>query len=160
MRTVEVLFVIIILLGAFVITTQFAVLPSPSQAFGTNLRELSQSTLETLDAQGALSETIFKESSDSAWGDLQKALSASLPPNIVYNLSVYDLSANPDGIVTYQLANSISDASFGADSEADSSIVTSPNVTFTQEPQKVGESTNQNTRDHFSSLSGWYFPLP
>ena len=91
MRTVEVLFVIIILLGALIITTQFAVLPPPSQAFGTNLRELSQSTLETLDAQGALSETIFKNPLDPDWGDLQKAISASLPPNLVYNFSVYDL---------------------------------------------------------------------
>jgi len=159
MRTVEVLFVIIILLGAFVITTQFAVLPPPSQAFGTNLRELSQSTLETLDAQGTLSETVFKAYDDSAWGDLQKALSASLPPNIVYNLSIYDLTANSQGVVTYQLANSISDAGFGADSDASSLMLTSPNVTFTQDPQKVGESTGQNITLYIlncSDANGWW----
>jgi len=159
MRTVEVLFVIIILLGAFVITTQFAVLPSPSQAFGTNLRELSQSTLETLDAQGTLSETVFKDSNDAAWGDLQKAISASLPPNVVYNLSIYDLTANSQGVVTYDLANSISDASFGADSDSASSLVTSPNVTFTQDPQKVGESTGQNITLYIlncNDANGWW----
>jgi len=159
MRTVEVLFVIIILLGAFVITTQFAVLPSPSQAFGTNLRELSQSTLETLDAQGTLSETIFKGTSDPAWGDLQKAISASLPPNVVYNLSVYDLSANSQGVVNFQLANSISDTSFGADSDASSLMLTSPNVTFTQDPQKVGESTGQNITLYIlncNDANGWW----
>jgi hypothetical protein len=159
MRTVEVFFVIIILLGAFVITTQFAVLPSPSQAFGTNLRELSQSTLETLDAQGTLSETIFKDYDDPAWGDLQKALSASLPPNIVYELSVYNLSTNPEGIVNYQLTNSISDASFGADSDAASLLVTSPNVTFTQDPQTVGESTGQNNTLYIlncEDANGWW----
>ena len=79
MRTVEVLFVIVILLTAFAITTQFAVLPSPREAFGTNLRGLSQSTLEMLDAKGVLSETVFKDISDPAWAELQKALSASLP---------------------------------------------------------------------------------
>jgi len=159
MRTVEVIFVIAILLGAFVITTQFAVLPSPSQAFGTNLRELSYSTLETLDAQGSLSATIFEDSSNPAWGDLQRALSSSLPPNVVYNLSVYDLSANPEGTVTYQLANSISDASFGADSDASSLLVTSPNVTFTQNPQKVGESTGQSITLYIlncEDANGWW----
>jgi hypothetical protein len=159
MRTVEVLFVIIILLGAFFITTQFAVLPPPSQAFGTNLRELSQSTLETLDAQGTLSETIFKNLDDPAWGDLQKAISASLPPNVVYNLSVYNLSTNLQGVVTYQLLNSISDASFGADSDASSLMLTSPNVTFTQDPQKVGESTGQNITLYIlncNDANGWW----
>jgi len=159
MRTVEVLFVIMILLGAFVITTQFAVLPSPSQAFGTNLRELSRSTLETLDAQGTLSETIFKNPLDPAWGDLQKALSASLPPNVVYNLSIYDLTANSQGVVTYELANSISDASFGADSDASSLMLTSPNVTFTQDPQKMGESTGQNITLYIlncNDANGWW----
>ena len=159
MRTVEVLFVIVILLGTFVITTQFAVLPSPRQAFGTNLRELSQSTLETLDAQGALSETIFKESSDPAWGDLQKVLSASLPPNIVYNLSSYDLSANSQGVVTYQLVHSISDASLGADSDSASSILTSPDVTFSQHRQIVVGSTGQNITLYIlncTDANGWW----
>jgi hypothetical protein len=159
MRTVEVLFVIIILLGAFIITTQFAVLPPPNQAFGTNLRELSQSTLETLDARGTLSETIFKNPLDPAWGDLQKAISASLPPNIVYNLSIYDLSANSQGVVTYQLVNSISDSSFGTDSDSASLMLISPNVAFTQDPQKVGESTGQPITLYIlncSDANGWW----
>ncbi len=159
MRTVEVLFVIVILLTAFLITTYFAVLPSPSQAFGTNLRELSQSTLETLDANGILSATAFEDPNDPAWADLQKALSASLPPNIVYNLSIYDLTADSQGTVTYQLANSISDANFGADSEAASLMVTSPNVTFTEDPQKVGESTGQNITLYIlncNDANGWW----
>ena len=159
MRTIEVLFVIIILLTAFFITTYFAVLPSSSQAFGTNLRELSQSTLETLDAQGMLSETVFKPEDDPTWGELQKALSATLPPNIVYKLSSYDLTADSEGVVTYQLANSISDASFGADSDAASLMVTSPNVTFTEDPQKVGESTGQNITLYIlncNDANGWW----
>jgi len=158
MRTVEVLFVIVILLGAFVITTQFAVLPSPRQAFGTNLRELSQSTLETLDAQGTLSETIFKDYDDPAWADLQKALSASLPPNIVYNLNVYNLSTNQDDVVTYHLEHSISDANLGADSDASSLLVTSPDVTFTQDPQKVGGTEHPITLYilNCSDANGWW----
>ena len=159
MRTVEVLFVIVILLTAFVITTQFAVLPSPSDAFGTNLRELSQSTLETLDMQGILSATVFEDPSDEAWGDLQKAISASIPPNMVYNFSVYDLTANSGGVVTYDLEHSISDASFGSASDVASLMVTSPDVTFTQDPQKVGESTGQNITLYIlncSDSNGWW----
>jgi hypothetical protein len=158
MRTVEVLFVIIILLSAFFITTYFAVLPSPSQAFGTNLRELSQSTLETLDADGILSQTVFKDPTDPAWADLQKALSASLPPNIIYNLSVYDLSAT-EGVVTYDLEHSISDASSGVESRATSLLVASPNVTFTEDPQKIGESTGQNITLYIlncNDANGWW----
>ena len=159
MRTVEVLFVIIILLTSFFITTYFAVLPSSSQAFGTNLRELSQSTLAILNTDGILSATVFEDPDDPAWGDLQKALSTTLPPNIVYNLSIYDLTADPQGVVTYQLANSISDANFGADSDAASLMVTSPNVTFTEDPQKVGESTGQNITLYIlncNDANGWW----
>jgi len=159
MRTVEVIFVIVILLGAFVITTQFAVLPTPRQAFGTNLRELSLSTLETLDAKGVLSETVFKESSDPAWGNLQNAISASLPPNMVYNLSVYDLSTKSGGSVSYQLTNSISDSGFGADSDAASLLIASPNVTFAQDSQKVGENMGQNIPLYIlncDDANGWW----
>jgi hypothetical protein len=160
MRTVEVLFVIVILLSAFLITSYFAVLPSPSQAFGTNLRELSQSTLETLDADGILSMTVFEDPDDPAWADLQRALSASLPPNIVYNLNVYNLSTNSAGTaVDYQLTNSISDASLGADSDAASLLVTSPDVTFTQNPQKIGERTGQPITLYIlncSDANGWW----
>lgn len=139
MRTVEVLFVIIIILGAFMLASQFAVLPSPRQIYGTNLRELAQSTLETLDTKGILTEAVFKPPSDPSWGDLQRALSASLPPNIVYNLSVLDISTPSNGIVDYQLLKSISDtSSFGVDSEAASLLLTSPSVTFSMTPERIG----------------------
>ena len=139
MRTIEVLLVIIIILGAFTIASQFAVLPSPRQIFGTNLRELAQSTLETLDAEGILTEAVFSPPSDPSWGDLQRVLSASLPPNIVYNLSVLEISTPSNGLVDYYLVKSISDASsFGVDSEAASFLVTSPEVTFSMTPEKIG----------------------
>ena len=157
MRTVEVLFVIVILLSAFVITSQFAVLPSPRQAFGTNLRQLSQSTLDVLDTQGVLSKTVFSDSSGD-WGDLKKALSASLPPNIVYNLTVCDISAGSDGLADYQLVKSISDTSFGGDSDSASLLVTSPDVTFTQDLEKI-QSAGQNITLYIlncEDTNGWW----
>lgn len=158
MRTVEVLFVIMILLSAFFITTYFAVLPSSSEAFGTNLRELSQSTLETLDSQGILSATVFEDQNSTAWGDLQKALSASLPPNIVYNLNVYNLSTVA-GDITYDLEHSISDGNLGVNSDASSLLVTSPDVTFIQDPQKIGARTGENITLYIlncNDANGWW----
>jgi len=138
MRTVEVLFVIIIILGAFMISTQFAVLPSPRQIFGTNLRELAVSTLQTLDAKYNLSRIAFSDDSDT-WVVLQKALSASLPPNIVYNLTVFSINST-GGVVTYQLVSSISNAEgdLGVGSESASCLVTSSKVTFGITPEKIG----------------------
>lgn len=158
MRTVEVLFVIIIILGSFGFASQFAVLPSARQAFGTELGELAQSTLETLDAQGVLSATVFNDVGDDSWGNLQKALSASLPVNVVYNLTVYDLSEDSNAI-SYQLSNSVSDASFGIDSDSASLLVTSPNVTFSQDPEKVGESMGDEITLYIlncSDANGWW----
>ena len=158
MKTVEVLFVIIILLTSFGIATQFAVLPSARQAFGTELGELAQSTLETLDAKGVLSATVFNEVSHDSWGALQNALSASLPVNVVYNLTVYDLSTT-GGIITYQISNSVSDASFGEDSDSASLLVTSPDVTYSQDSQMIGENTGNPITLYIlncSDANGWW----
>jgi len=160
MRTVEVLFVIIIIFGAFIVATQFAVLPSPRQIFGTNLRELAVSTLQTLDAAGNLTRTVFKSPSDPAWEILKNALSTSLPPNIVYNLSVFEISSS-GGVVTYRLVASISDTEgdLGAGSEAASYLVTSPNVTFSITPEKIGEKSGKNITLYIlncNDANGWW----
>ncbi|RLI21069.1 hypothetical protein DRO45_02830, partial [Candidatus Bathyarchaeota archaeon] len=81
MRTIEVFLVIIIITGAFIIASFFAVLPSPRQISPLNLRRLALTTLQTLDADYSLSEIVFKNSSDPSWSELQIALSACLPPN-------------------------------------------------------------------------------
>ena len=49
MRTIEVFMVAIILFAAVAITVHFAILPSPSNISGRNLRELALSTIETLE---------------------------------------------------------------------------------------------------------------
>jgi hypothetical protein len=139
MKTIEILLVILILFGAFFVTSQFAVLPSPRLISSPNLRELAKTMLQTLDVKGELSLIAFKGSSDPSWNNLQNALASSLPPNIVYNLSVYDIVTLPDGTVTYSLAHSISSNKgySSVDSETASYFVTSPNVTYTITPQKV-----------------------
>ena len=127
MRTIEILLTVTILFSAFMVVSYFAVLPSPRLVSSSNLRELAFSTLETLDANGEFSKTAFASFSDSSWTNLQIALMASLPPNIVYNLSVYDIVTSANGVVTYRSVRSFSNSQgdLGESSDSSSHIVTS-----------------------------------
>ena len=134
MRTVEAILVIGILGSAFVIGSFFAVLPSPRQISSINLQELAFTTLQMLDQNNALNQIVFKNNSDASWGYLQAALSASLPPNVLYNFTVYNMT----GTGQYTSLNSFSNTKtgLGTSSETASIIVPSSNVTFSFTPQK------------------------
>jgi hypothetical protein len=158
MRTIEIFMVIIIITAAFIISSLFAVLPSPRQVSPLNLRRLALTTLQTLDVDHDLSETVFNESNNLAWGQLQIALSACLPPNIVYNLTAYEVSS---GSVTelYTPIKSISNAeSLGIASDAGSYLVASSNVTFDVTPEKIGEHGGGGTLYilNCSDGNGWW----
>lgn len=158
MRTIEIFLVIIIITGAFIISSFFAVLPSPRQVSPLNLQRLALTTLQTLDIDYDLSETVFKPENDSAWGELQIALSACLPPNIVYNLTVYDVLSG-SGPKLYNLTESISNAgSLGIASDAASYLVASSNVTFNVIPEKIGEHGGGGTLYilNCSDARGWW----
>jgi hypothetical protein len=137
MRSVEILLVIIILTGAFIIASSFAVLPEPRQASPVNLRRLALTTLQMLDSDHELSKVAFSD--DSAdWSELQVALSASLPPDVVYNLTVYDVDSSGSGAELYTYVKHISNAeSLGVASDASSYFVASSNVTFAFTPEKI-----------------------
>jgi hypothetical protein len=143
MRTIEVFLVIIIITGAFIIASFYAVLPVPRRVSPLNLRRLALTTLQVLDADYSLSEIVFKNPEDpdyeSSWKQLQVALSALLPPNIVYNLTVYIVRR--EGVEElYTPLRFISNAeSLGIQSEAASYLVASSNVTFRVVPQKIGD---------------------
>jgi len=161
MRSVEIFFVAIILFLAFTVTSYFAVLPSPSAVSGLNLRELGLSTLETLDANGDLSKTVFSNTLDPSWASLQIALTASLPPNVVYNLTVYDIETSLGGVVTYRLVKSFSDSQsdLGVGSDASSYVVESSDVKFAVTPQKIGERTGKNITLYIlncNDANGWW----
>jgi hypothetical protein len=141
MRTVEVLMVVIILTGAFIAASYFAVLPWPRQVSPLDLSRLSLTTLETLNSENDLSQAAFNTGNATLWGNLQIALSACLPPNVVYNLTVYNVNSGQDGTTLYIPQQSISNAaSLGISSEASSYLVSSSNVTFNPVAQKIGES--------------------
>jgi hypothetical protein len=161
MRTIEVLLSVTILFAAFMVISYFAVLPSPRLVSSPNLSELASSTLNTLDSNGELSKTAFASLSDPSWTNLQNALTASLPPNIVYNFSVYNIVTSASGVTTYGLVNSFTDSqgSLGATSYSSSYIVTSSNVTFTATPQKIGQSYGKNITLYIlncNDANGWW----
>jgi len=157
MRTIEIFLVIIIITAAFIISSLFAVLPSPRQVSPLNLRRLALTTLQTLDVDYDLSEIVFKPEDDPAWGKLQIALSACLPPNIVYNLTAYEVST--EGTELYHPIKSISNAeSLGVASDAGSYLVASSNVTFDVIPEKIGEHGGGGTLYilNCSDANGWW----
>jgi hypothetical protein len=138
MRSVEILLVIIILTGAFIVASSFAVLPGPQQASPVNLRRVALTTLQMLDSDHELSDIAFSDVDDPAWNDLQVALSASLPPDMVYNLTVYEVESGESSVELYTYVNHISNAeSLGVSSDVSSYFVASSNVTFAFTPEKI-----------------------
>jgi hypothetical protein len=139
MRTVEVLIVIIIIAGAFIAASAFAILPWPRQVSPINLRRLSYTTLQTLNTNYDLSSAAFDVTNDTAWNGLSVALSASLPPNVLFNLTVYDVGNSSTAQLYTPLKTISNTQSLGATSDAFSYTVASSSVTFNMVPQKIGE---------------------
>jgi hypothetical protein len=157
MRTIEVLIVIIIITGAFIAASFFAVLPWPRQVSPVNLRRLAFTTLQMLDSNYELSRAAFETDNYTIWGGLQVALSASLPPNIIYNLTVYEVTGETTQLYTY--VDSMSNAeSLGATSDASTYMVASSNVTFNVVPEKIGEHGGGGTLYilNCSDANGWW----
>jgi hypothetical protein len=157
MRTIEILIVIIIITGAFIAVSFFAVLPWPRQVSPMNLRRLAFTTLQMLDSNYDLSRAAFEVDNDTTWGELQVALSASLPPNVLYNLTVYEVSSGTDQL--YDMKASMSNAeNLGTTSDASSYLTASSNVTFNTVPEKIGEQTGGGTLYilNCSDANGWW----
>jgi hypothetical protein len=155
-RTIEVLFVIIILSSAFIAVSYFAVLPSPQEISPINLRRLSYTTLQMLDSDYGLSRATFETDDPAVWGGLETALSASLPPNILYNLTVYDITDGEAEL--YSKVASMSNVdSLGANNDVSSFTVASSNVTFNVTPQKIGEANGGTLYIlNCSDANGWW----
>src|SRR5208337_3883501 len=133
---------IIIITGAFVASSFFAVLPWPRQVSPLNLSRLSLTTLEMLDSNHDLSQAAFNTDNSTLMNELQIALSASLPPNVLYNLTIYNVNSGQDGATLYTAQKSISNAqSLGVTSDAASYLVASSNATFDPTPEKIGQNS-------------------
>jgi hypothetical protein len=155
-RTIEVIFVIIILSGAFIAASYFAVLPPPREVSTINLRRLSFTTLQMLDSNFDLGKAAFETENNYSWSQLQIALSASLPPNVVYNLTVYNVNGT-EGLL-YSRVSSFSNAegTIGT-SDVASYTVASSNVTFNVIPDKIGQNTGGTLYIlNCSDANGWW----
>jgi hypothetical protein len=157
MRTIEVLIVIVIITGAFLAVSTYAVLPWPREVSPVNLQRLSLTTMELLDHDYSLSAAAFDTSNVTSWTQLQTALSASLPANVIYNLTVYEIDSS-SGQDLYTVKISISNAeSLGITSDASSYMVASSNVTFNVTPQKIGEGSGGTLYIlNCSDANGWW----
>ncbi len=155
-RTIEVVFVIIILATAFLAVSYFTVLPPPREISPINLRRLSLTTLQVLDSDYDLSTAAFEMGNSTIRDRLQVALSASLPPNVVYNLTVYDI--NDDEGPVYNKTYSISNAeSLSASSDVATYTVASSNVTFNVQPEKIDEQNGGTLYIlNCSDANGWW----
>ncbi|MEM2967840.1 MAG: hypothetical protein QXJ76_00835, partial [Candidatus Bathyarchaeia archaeon] len=159
MRTIEVLVAIIIITGAFIISSFYATLPWPREVSPVNLKRLALTTLQVLDSDYSLSLAAFDVENYTLWSDLQVALSASLPPNVVYNLTVYEVGIGESGAELYLPRRSISNAeSLGLTSDSSSYMVASSNVTFNVVPEKIGEREGGGTLYilNCSDAPGWW----
>lgn len=116
-------------------------------------------TLQELDSQYDLSSAAFQTNNDTVWGGLQVALSASLPPNVVYNLTVYNVNTLSNGAPLYSsIANFSNAATLGITSNAASYLVASSSVTYTSTPRQIA--TNGSFVNLYilncSDTAGWW----
>ena len=160
MRTIEVLIVIIIITGAFIISSFFTVLPWPRQVSPVNLRRLSLTTLQTLDSNHDLSSAAFDVGNSTKWAALNIALSASLPLNVLYNMTVYNVNSGQNGATLYNAVESVSNAeSLGVTTDASTYLAASSNVTFDVTPEKIGENSGGGITLYIlncSDANGWW----
>jgi hypothetical protein len=157
MRTIEILIVIIIITGAFIAVSFFAVLPWPRQVSPMNLRRLAFTTLQMLDSDYELSRAAFETGNATIWGGLQVALSAALPPNVIYNLTIYEVTGETTQLYSY-IASMSNAENLGATSDASSYMVASSNVTFNVVPEKIGAHGGGGTLYilNCSDAPGWW----
>lgn len=155
MRTVETILVVMLLIAALT-TSLFATWPSLRHASSQDLRRIALTTLETLDADNSLSETVFKPSNDPAWSDLQIALAGCLPPNVVYNLTVYQILSG-SSTELYNPVNSISNSKTLGESTDTASYLVTYNATFSGAPEKIGGTSGGTLYIlNCSDASGWW----
>lgn len=156
LRTIEVLFVILILSGAFIAASYLAVLPAPQEVSPINLRRLSFTTLQMLDSDYDLGRVAFETDDAYSWGRLQIALSAALPANVVYNMTVYDVNGTGGQLYSKVASFSNADSMIGT-SDVATYTVASSNVTFNVIPDKIGQQSGGTLYIlNCSDANGWW----
>jgi hypothetical protein len=95
MRVVESIMAALIVISAVTFLYFFAATPS-SQAHDTSeLEKLGHNVLHDIDEQGLLARYLYN--SPPEWANLTAALVVSLPTNVYFNLSIYDINQHSIG---------------------------------------------------------------
>jgi len=114
MRVIEVIVAIAILVGGVASLTAYTNTPAPQTIYSTQLTQLGYSALQQAEATGVLQQAAFNPNNPRYVDQMESALSAVLPSNVVYNLSFYNISQQQSqGVTTtgYIPLGSISDYS-------------------------------------------------
>ena len=91
MRVVESIMAALIVISAVTFLYFFASTPS-SQAHDTSeLEKIGHNILHDVDEQRLLARYVYR----SEWANITSALVVSLPTNVYFNLSIYDINHNP-----------------------------------------------------------------
>ena len=129
MRMVEALFVVVLISGSLLGIINYTSIPSPKESSSKGLEDTALSIIRSLDEDNTLTRAAFSTDYND-YGEIQKALDATLPPNMVYNMSIVrlDLSSNTlDYVTTWSVSNFKGNPPTGA--KTVSYAVTSPKVT-------------------------------
>ena len=139
LKTVEALFVVVLVFTALVAMESYIQLPSPRLASSIGQKELATTTLKSLDNNGALTQAAFSND-DSQWAEVLKSIDNNLPSNTIYKLTSYqivlDTTTNSLQYVPDKTGGNF-DGVFPSGSITSSYTLTSPNVTVTQTPEKI-----------------------
>jgi hypothetical protein len=160
LKTVESLFVVILVFTTMFAVQSFIQLPSPRLASSIGLQEQADSTLKSLDINGALTQAAFAEGSN--WSEeLMRSLDDCLPPNTVYKLTAYKIEFDSlTGDLQY-IENKTGPGNMGnfpSGAISTSYMVTSPDVTVTQTPEKISSRNNYLTLYilNCDDANGWW----
>jgi hypothetical protein len=91
MRVVEAIMASLIIVFAIAFINLFAVTPVSPKYESSELEKIGYNVLHDLDEEGLLARFVSNASS-AAWVNLTAALAASLPTDVYFNLTVYDVS--------------------------------------------------------------------
>jgi hypothetical protein len=138
LRTVEALFMVVITFGAMLVVTNYVYIPPPRITSSIGQQEYAQDLLQRIDENKALTNAVFSESNEG-WSSITKTLVDILPPNVVFNITAYKIS-EVSGTLRYISVKNGSNFNgvFPSGSVSVSYVMTSPEATVTQTPEKIG----------------------
>lgn len=102
MRVIEAIMAALIVVSAIVFLYAFAATPSGKTYEAGELEKIGSNILHDIDSQRLLSRFVY----NGEWANLTAALVVSVPNDVYFNLTVYDINGNAIGHPLVQYGNS------------------------------------------------------